>query len=430
MRLYQPAGPGTIYWLDFHVNGRRVRRSTGTRDRKAADEFAAKLKHDTWRAVRLGEPPPRTWDEAVLGWLESNQEMKSLESSKLILTWLTERLRGRLLRTITEDVLAEVMSQRAAWPKNRMLIVKAERAGRTPPAPLPPSASTVNKCMAHVSIILQYAKRRKWLRELPVIPTMREAQRRKPIQWISQEQFIRLLGELPEHLRPICIFTVATGLRESNVRLLRWSQIDLAARRCWFDVDQMKAGENHGVPLSDAAAVCLEQQRGKHPVWVFPVPHRRGEGKVVWDAPTGKVSNTAWYGALRRAGLVGLRFHALRHSWASWHVNAGTPEKVLQALGGWASREMVDRYAHLADTFTTSWANNGQAGFAPIAAPQLADFRHPSVSVDPPADAKCLNSLGWLTGLEPATTGITTRTSPENPKKIIYLQNFKTRKTR
>ena len=39
------------------------------------------------------------------------------------------------------------------------------------------------------------------------------------------------------------------------------------------------------------------------------------------------------------------RFHDLRHTWASWHRQAGTSCDELKDLGGWKSRIMVDRYA-------------------------------------------------------------------------------------
>lgn len=59
-------------------------------------------------------------------------------------------------------------------------------------------------------------------------------------------------------------------------------------------------------------------------------------------------STKTWYGALERAGIEDFRWHDLRHTWASWHVQNGTPLYVLQELGGWESPEMVRRYAHLA----------------------------------------------------------------------------------
>ena len=58
-------------------------------------------------------------------------------------------------------------------------------------------------------------------------------------------------------------------------------------------------------------------------------------------------NNGAWIRALVRAGIVDFRWHDLRHTWANWHVQAGTPLHVLQELGGWESAEMVRRYAHL-----------------------------------------------------------------------------------
>lgn len=62
----------------------------------------------------------------------------------------------------------------------------------------------------------------------------------------------------------------------------------------------------------------------------------------------GRPNTKAWKKALRRAGISDFRWHDLRHNWASWHVQAGTPLHVLQELGGWETEAMVKRYAHLA----------------------------------------------------------------------------------
>jgi integrase len=47
----------------------------------------------------------------------------------------------------------------------------------------------------------------------------------------------------------------------------------------------------------------------------------------------------------------------LRHTWASWHVQGGTPRFALQELGGWESTEMVRKYAHLAADHSAPWAD-------------------------------------------------------------------------
>jgi len=43
-----------------------------------------------------------------------------------------------------------------------------------------------------------------------------------------------------------------------------------------------------------------------------------------------------------------LRWHDLRHTFATWHRQAGTPTHELQKLGGWKTGSMVERYAHVA----------------------------------------------------------------------------------
>jgi len=52
--------------------------------------------------------------------------------------------------------------------------------------------------------------------------------------------------------------------------------------------------------------------------------------------------------ALKRAGITDFRWHDLRHTWATWQRQAGTPTHELQRLGGWRTGAIVERYAHLA----------------------------------------------------------------------------------
>jgi len=81
-----------------------------------------------------------------------------------------------------------------------------------------------------------------------------------------------------------------------------------------------------------------------------------------------QLSTKAWYAALERAGIEDFRWHDLRHTWASWHVQNGTPLFALQELGGWESPEMVRRYAHLGADHLAAYAERLCAGRA-VAAP-------------------------------------------------------------
>ena len=101
------------------------------------------------------------------------------------------------------------------------------------------------------------------------------------------------------------------------------------------------------MPLNATALEVLRRQLGKHRVRVFTYA-----GK-----PLGSANTLAWRKALKRAGIENFRWHDLRHTWASWHRQAGTPTHELQRLGGWRSSMMVERYAHLAPDHLARAAN-------------------------------------------------------------------------
>ena len=225
------------------------------------------------------------------------------------------------------------------------------------------------------------------------------AQAVKRFAWLTHDEARTLLDELPEHLQAMALLSLATGLRESNVRLLEWSNVDLARGLAWVHADQAKAGRNIAVPLNDVAVDVLAAQRGKSKRWVFPVM-RLDTGTAT--EPTGKISNHAWRKACIRAGFPTLRFHDLRHTWASWHVQAGTPLAVLQELGGWASLTMVQRYAHLGQTHVSAWAGNIGGGTSAV----QVDSRR-AIENGPEGPSSEVNQVGWLMGLEPTTTRIT-----------------------
>jgi len=106
----------------------------------------------------------------------------------------------------------------------------------------------------------------------------------------------------------------------------------------WVHLDQAKARRAIAVPLNGEAMAVVRKQVGKHPSHVFSFSRK----------PIKQVSTKAWYRVLKRACIEDFCWHDLRHCWASWHVQNGTPLFALQELGGWESPAMVRRYAHLA----------------------------------------------------------------------------------
>jgi integrase len=208
------------------------------------------------------------------------------------------------------------------------------------------SNATVNRTLELVRAILRRCVNEwEWLERAPSVRMLNEPKRR--IRFLTRDEAQRLLAALPEHLGDMAAFSLATGLRAANVTGLQWSQVDLVRRLAWIHPDQAKARKAIAVPLNAEAVTLIRKQLGRHQTHVFSF---RGK-------PIQQLSTKAWYAALERAGIADFRWHDLRHTWASWHVQGGTPLFALQELGGWESPEMVRRYAHLAADHLAPYAD-------------------------------------------------------------------------
>ena len=306
---------GNTWWITFTTPaGERIRCSAGTADKTQAQEFHDKLKSDSWRVLHLGAKPKYTWDEAACKFLLESQYKATHKEDKEKLRWLQQFLRNKLLNEIDRKLIDYIAH------------IKAKEA----------STSTVNRYLALVRTILRKACH-DWelLDKVPKIRLLPEPKRR--IRWLTPEQVKRLLSELPIHQQEMVIFALSTGLRQSNVLNLEWSQIDLDRKAAWIHPDQAKARKAIHVPLNSVAISVLFRQIGKHTSRVF----------TYLGNPIAWANTRAWKKALKRAEIENFRWHDLRHTWASWLAQQGTPMNVLQELGGWESEEMVSRYAHL-----------------------------------------------------------------------------------
>jgi integrase len=196
--------------------------------------------------------------------------------------------------------------------------------------------ATVNRTLQVIRVILRKAVYKwEWLDKAPRVRMLREPKRR--VRWLTRDDASLLIAALPRHLAAMARFSLETGLRQSNVTGLLWSQVDLARRCAWIHADQEKARKTIAVPLSAPAVIVIRKQLAKHTTHVFGY---RGK-------PVRQVNTKAWKKALAKVGISDFRWHDLRHTWASWHAQSGTPLHVLQELGGWESTGMVRKYAHL-----------------------------------------------------------------------------------
>lgn len=311
MSLHKRNGVWHIYIT--RPDGTRIRRSAGTTDKQEAQQYHDKLKFEMWAEKKLQQKPRRTWDEAALKWLKEKGDKKSIQSDICMLRWLTPQLRGIYLDEITRPVIMELVEKK-----------KAES-----------SPSRANRYLTLIRAILNRAVRVwEWLDKAPAVQLYKEPKVR--VRYLTTPQIHKLMAELPEHLKPVFMFSIMTGLRRSNILNLRWDQIDFVRKQIVIDGAEMKAGKTHVVPMATSVIHLLMQQVDKNPVYVFTY-----KGKKMNDL------GEAWNRALRRAGIQDYRFHDNRHTWASLLIQNGVPLNELQEMGGWHSIQMVQRYAHL-----------------------------------------------------------------------------------
>lgn len=256
----------------------------------------------------------KTWSDAVERWMIEKADKASIHSDQCIFRWLDPLLSGYKLNDINRSVVDAVTRKKKSTGV---------------------AHGTVNRTLALLrSVLIRAWVDWEWVDAIPKVRLLKEQGRR--VRYLERDQAERLMHELPEHLSHMALFSLATGLRKGNVIGLCWSQVDMQRRVAWIHPDQSKTRKAIVVPLNDDALRVLALQLGRHASRVFTY---NGE-------PVAQTTTAAWYKALKRCGIDDFRWHDLRHTWASWHVQGGTPLHVLQELGGWQSAQMVRRYAH------------------------------------------------------------------------------------
>ena len=176
----------TVWWVRFTTpGGKRVRRSTGTTSKEAAQEYHDRLKAEIWKTQKLGRKPRRTWEQAAVRWLKEKAHKASLDADRMHLRWLDGHLRGKHLEAITREVLDRLIETRLSEGV---------------------SNATVNRTMEVVrSILRKAANEWDWIDRAPAVRMLPEPKRR--IRWLTHEEAERLIEELPEHLAEMVRFS-------------------------------------------------------------------------------------------------------------------------------------------------------------------------------------------------------------------------------
>jgi len=145
----------------------------------------------------------------------------------------------------------------------------------------------------------------------------------------------KLMDACPQYLRDMVFLALHTGMREGEIMGLRWDCVDLKARE--IRVEYAKSGKYRHVPMDSQVAVLLKSLFKRGERYVFANKHTQKAYKNIHKA----------YNLARvAAGLQDVRFHDLRHTFATRLVESGADIGLVQLILGHGDLKITQRYVH------------------------------------------------------------------------------------
>jgi integrase len=155
----------------------------------------------------------------------------------------------------------------------------------------------------------------------------------------SEVEYQQLLKECPLWLRRIVIMARGTGMRQSEILKLQWSDVDLQTGFVRLKASMTKTDEARSVRLlPEVVAMLREIPKALHTQQVFlsannrPIPY--------WTTYVQKT----WKQSLQKAGIEGACFHDLRHDFVTRAMRSGNASHVVMKQVGHKTDSMLRRY--------------------------------------------------------------------------------------
>ncbi|MCG8460127.1 MAG: site-specific integrase [Holophagales bacterium] len=164
----------------------------------------------------------------------------------------------------------------------------------------------------------------------------------KPVRWLWPHEAEAVLNAAPDHSRAAFVFMLGQGVRESEAARLDFKDVDLQGAQAW--VWEGKSKEPRRLELQPRVVVeiaNLEHRAG----FVF---RTRNGGPHTIRKKGGGIFKAAISNACRKASVDGFGAHVFRHTWATWAYSVTQDILWIRDQGGWASTELLERYAKLA----------------------------------------------------------------------------------
>ncbi|MEO7207051.1 MAG: site-specific integrase [Steroidobacteraceae bacterium] len=145
-----------------------------------------------------------------------------------------------------------------------------------------------------------------------------------------------------DHLHPLVLLALNTGLRRGELFSLVWSDIDLGGSMVTVRAAASKSGDSRRIPLNIEAKCVLGS-------WRKQSENTEADAMVFPGAEGERLTNVqkAWATVCKLAKLTDFRFHDLRHTFASKLVQKSVDLNTVRELMGHTTMDMTLRYSHL-----------------------------------------------------------------------------------
>lgn len=309
---------GDHYVIDYYFDGKRVRETIGP-NRRQAEQVLTQRKADILNEkFKLPTEGKATFGEAAERYLAWSQEHKR--------SWRNDVSMIKYLLDEIGDVPLEKLN---AWTVEQIkhhLLKKGLSGPR------------VNRYLACLSGLFHRAQEWGLVTENPIRRVHRYRENPGRIRYLSEEEIMHLLAACESELRPVVLMALTTGMRRGEIFALLWQDVDLV--HGIIHVVDSKNSQRRDIP------VCPELEKE-----LFSL-RRESVGVRVFAKPDGlgytAQMRKAWMRTCNQAGLTSVRFHDLRHTFASHLVMAGKSLLAVQELLGHRTLAMTRRYSHLA----------------------------------------------------------------------------------
>jgi integrase/recombinase XerC len=330
---------GTVYRIDYTVNGKRVRQRVGS-NKYNAELIRAEIENKLlFEPHNISVLKPKAIDLRKL--IEESASAKKHYVRK------STQLRYRSYFTRFEEFVR--ISFPAAWADVRTIDESYIREyinvtlEPTDPKLKPWTRRTLNDSLKNIKSLFNYGIKRGYLEKNP-------ADEIKPVRTsthtragcFEDEHLTNIWMAVDQHWKDPLSFITHTGLRKAELINLHWESVSLTDGREQIVVEsyddwETKTGKSRTIPLNAEAIAILKRQLGKNPEYVFTSK----EGKKIHPD---KIYH-AFKKALEQLNLQG-DVHKLRHTFANRLIRKGADLNTVKDLLGHADLQTTQIYLH------------------------------------------------------------------------------------